>query len=151
MNKDGVLCAIDVNDFDQQVVDVAASFAKQFGVDLDLIHVSISPNPDKAAWPAFIGAPHEMIRDNRLFRKISTNVEGVEIRRHHLSGFPVEQLVDFVERNEPKLLVLGTHARSGIRRILGSIAAKVMRRVSCPVMVLRQKQNSQTYSDVRSA
>ena len=32
MNKNEIVCAIDVNDFDQQVVDLAATFAKQFDV-----------------------------------------------------------------------------------------------------------------------
>lgn len=148
MKENTVLCAIDINDYDQDVVDLAASFAKQFDVDLDLIHVTISPDPAKTAWPAYVGAPNELVRDNRLFRMVSTKVEGVELHLHHLSGMPVPTIVEFVKSNKPRLLVLGTHARHGVSRILGSVATKILRRVSCPVMVYRQRQNSQTFEEL---
>lgn len=148
MKKNGVLCAVDVHDYDQQVIDLAASFAKRFGVDLDLIHVTLSPDPTKAAWPAYVGAPDELARGNRLLRQLATSVKGVSIHRHHLSGLPVSKVVDFVKKNEPRLLVLGTHGRQGFHRIVGSSAAQIMRRVSCPVMIYRQRKNSQTFSQL---
>lgn len=151
MNKNEIVCAIDVNDFDQQVVDLAATFAKQFNVKLNLLHVTLFPDPTNAAWPAYIGAPNELIRDNRLLREIHTEVEGVEIVRHHLSGFPVEKILGFVERNPPEMLVLGTHAHQGIKRFLGGIASKILRLANCPVMVLRMGQNSQKLSRTQTA
>lgn len=144
MINNSVLCAIDANDYDQQVIDLAATFARHFGTKLDLVHVTLAPDPGKLKWPALVGAPSELIRDNRRLQRIGSNVEGVDVRRHHLSGFPVEQIVDFVQQNQPKLLVLGTHARKGIRRLFGSIASQIMRRVSCPVLIYRQTQKSQT-------
>ena len=141
MAQRSVLCAIDVNDFDQVVIDLAAEFALQFGVGLDLVHVTTMPDPAKLAWPAYVGAPNELIRDNRLFREVKPTVSGVDFARHHLSGFPVSKVVEFVEEHKPLLLVLGTHSRRGIGRILGSTAAKIMRRVCCPVMVYRQRNS----------
>lgn len=143
MKKNGIICAIDVNDFDQDVIDLAANFAKQFSVDLDLIHVTLSLDPTKAAWPGYLGSPDELIRDNKLFEQIDTSIKNVVVHRHHVSGSPVEKIVNFVDRNEPRLLILGTRARRGLSRILGSVAMKIMRKVSCPVMVLRQKQSGQ--------
>ena len=150
MNEGNVLCAIDVNDFDQNVVDVAARFASQFGVDLELIHVTLVPDPMKAAWPAYTGDSNEIAKDNQRLREIGTTIPGVEIHRHQLSGMPVEKLVAFTNRNQPQLLVLGTHARRGIKRMLGSVAMKIMRRVECPVVVLRQRKNSQDFSDMKA-
>ncbi len=142
-DEKGVLCAIDVHDYDQQVIDLAACYAKQFAVDLDLIHVTISPDPAKAAWPGYVGAPDELIRDEHLLQELATTIGGVKVQRHHTSGFPVQKVLDFAETHHPQLLVLGTHARTGVNRVLGSIAARIMRKASCPVMVLRQRQNSQ--------
>ena len=61
MNENGVICAIDVNNYDQDVVDLAASFAKQFEVDLDLLHITLFPDPSNAAWPGYLGSPNTMI------------------------------------------------------------------------------------------
>ncbi len=142
MENDGVLCAIDVNEFDQSVVDLAAEFAKHFGVPLHLLHITRFPDPSNAAWPAYLGSPNAVIQDNRKLRKIKPMVDGVELIRHHLSGMPTERILDFAGRNGARLLVLGTHGRKGIRRIFGSVATKILRQANCPVMILRQKQSN---------
>jgi nucleotide-binding universal stress UspA family protein len=35
------------------------------------------------------------------------------------------------------LIVMGTHGRTGIARLLGSVAEKVVRRAQCPVLTIR--------------
>lgn len=150
MKKNGVICAIDVNDFDQEVVDLAAAFAKQFDVVLDLLHVTLFPDPSKAAWPAGLGPSSQFIQDNRLLNAIETNVDGVSLSPHHLSGLPTEKILGFADRNQPRLLVMGTHGRRGLQRIFGSTASKVLRNANCPVMVLRQRMNSQDFADLQS-
>lgn len=138
----GVLCAIDVNDYDQNTVDVAAFFAKQLSLPLDLLHVSLAPDPAKAMWPAYVGAIDLAAKDYRALEQIHTCVQGVQVIHHHLSGLPAEKIAGFANRNSPELLVMGTHARQGLKRVFGSVAAKVMRNVDCPVLVLRQGQGT---------
>lgn len=142
MKKNAVICAIDVYDFDQDIIDLAAAFARQFDVDLDVLYVSLFPDPANATWPGYLGPPGTFIQDNQLLRKIDTTVDGVAVHHHHLAGLPADKIINFVERNEPRLLVVGTHGRRGLNRLLGSVATKVLRNAKCPVMVLRQKQNS---------
>lgn len=151
MKPNGVICAIDVNNYDQDVIDLAATFAGIFNVDLDLLHVSLYPDPKTAAWPAYLGSPNVIIQDNRRLKQINSNVKNAVVHRHHLSGMPWEKILEFVERNNPRLLILGTHGRRGLKRILGSVANKVMRHAKCPVMVLRQHQNSQTFDDAKTS
>lgn len=149
MKPDEILCCIDVNDFDQEVIDVAATFARQAGKDLHLLHITLSPDPAGAAWPAYVGSPNFVVEDNLRLKKVDTNVAGVQVARHHLSGLPTEKILDFVERNMPRLLVLGTHGRRGLSRLLGSTAAAVLRKVPCPVLIVRQRQRSEVTSKVR--
>lgn len=148
MKENGILCAIDVNDFDQDVVDLAATFAKLFDVDLDLLHVSLFPDPSNAAWPAYLGSPEAIIADHRRLRAIKTDVEDVDVHYHHISGLPTEQILKFAAQRPPRMLILGTHGRQGLSRILGSVASRVVRHAECPVMVLRQRQNSQQFADL---
>jgi universal stress protein A len=149
MKKSGVACAIDVNDFDQEVVDLAATFARLFGVDLNLLHVSLFPDPSNAAWPAYLGSPETVITDHRRLRAVKTSVEGVKLHYFHLSGIPTEQILKFAREHQPRMLILGTHGRQGLSRILGSVASRVVRHAECPVMVLRQRQNSQNFVDLQ--
>lgn len=54
-----------------------------------------------------------------------------------LAGNVVETIIDTAETADIDLLVLSTHGRSGLRRwFYGSVANKVLRGVSCPLLVI---------------
>jgi universal stress protein A len=145
--KNGIVCAIDVNEYDQSVVDLAATYAAHFGVDLDLLHVTMIPDPATAAWPAWVGSPNLLIRDHERLQLVRTGVAGVHIRRHQLSGLPAQEILEFADARQPRLLVLGTHGRHGLARLLGSVANTVLRHANCPVMILRQLSKKKTPDD----
>jgi nucleotide-binding universal stress UspA family protein len=53
-------------------------------------------------------------------------------------GTPADEIVKFADDKKADLLVVGTHGRSGIRRMLvGSVADSVVRRAPCPVLAVR--------------
>jgi nucleotide-binding universal stress UspA family protein len=55
-----------------------------------------------------------------------------------LEGEPVEAIVDGAERYLVDLIVIGSHGRRGLRRLLlGSVAEHVVRRSKVPVLVVR--------------
>jgi nucleotide-binding universal stress UspA family protein len=50
----------------------------------------------------------------------------------------VRAIVDYAERNEVDLIVVGTRGRSGFTKLLlGSVASGVVTYASCPVMVVK--------------
>ncbi len=54
------------------------------------------------------------------------------------TGMPSDNIIGFVEENGMDLVVMGTHGRSGINRVLfGSTASKVVRHSQCPVLTVR--------------
>lgn len=53
-------------------------------------------------------------------------------------GSPARSLVDYAEATHAGLIVMGTHGRTGLRRMaMGSVAADVIRNAPCPVLVER--------------
>lgn len=55
-------------------------------------------------------------------------------------GQPAEQIVALAEEIDADLIVLGTHSRKGLKRVvLGSVAEAVMRRAPCGVYVIRPR------------
>lgn len=53
-------------------------------------------------------------------------------------GSPARVIVNYAEDNDVDLIVMGSHGRSGVSRILlGSVAETVVRRAPCPVTVVR--------------
>ncbi len=59
---------------------------------------------------------------------------------HHvlLEGDPASEIVRYAEEQVVDLIVMGTHGRSGLERLLmGSVAEKVMREAPCSVLVVK--------------
>ena len=59
---------------------------------------------------------------------------------HHLTRFgdPGHQIAQYAEEAKADLIVLPSHGRSGLQRLLiGSVAERVVRHAPCPVLVVR--------------
>lgn len=57
-----------------------------------------------------------------------------------LVGEPAREIVHYAFTAAADAIVLGTHGRSGFKRLfMGSVAEAVLRTASCPVMVVREK------------
>jgi nucleotide-binding universal stress UspA family protein len=55
-----------------------------------------------------------------------------------LFGDPGHEITDYAERVEADLIVMPSHGRTGLSRLLiGSVAERVIRLAHCPVLVLR--------------
>ncbi len=53
------------------------------------------------------------------------------------SGKPAEEIIDYVEKNGPDLVVMSSHGRSGVSRwYLGSVADKMVRSAPVPVLLV---------------
>jgi nucleotide-binding universal stress UspA family protein len=62
---------------------------------------------------------------------------GVPVEEHVTAGEPARAIRKFVEDNDIDLVVMGSHGRSGLSRVvLGSVAEKVLRRTRLPVLVV---------------
>jgi nucleotide-binding universal stress UspA family protein len=63
----------------------------------------------------------------------------VQCERRLLMGDPATEIVALAEEENVDLIVMGTHGRTGIKRLLmGSVAEAVVRRASCPVFTYKQ-------------
>ena len=52
--------------------------------------------------------------------------------------YPSEAVLEAARKSAPDLIVLGTHGRSALDRVvLGSVAEHIVREASCPVVTVR--------------
>ncbi|EMA40858.1 universal stress protein [Halobiforma nitratireducens] len=97
---------------------------------------------------AGISLAKEALRDER--EKASTDLEehvaeldaadGVEYRTEIAVGNPAREVVEFAENedNEIEHILVGSHGRKGMSRVLlGSVAETIVRRAPVPVTVVR--------------
>ncbi len=65
---------------------------------------------------------------------------GVRTRTLLVEGVPAESLVRAARSKHADVLVVGTHGRTGLRRLLlGSVAARVVAIARCPVLTVRAR------------
>ena len=64
------------------------------------------------------------------------------VTRAVTQGRPFVEIVRYAKQKEIDLIVLGTHGRGAISHmLLGSVAEQVVRKASCPVLVVRDEEH----------
>jgi len=67
---------------------------------------------------------------------------GVEAVTEVSVGSPHEQITDYAEAVDADLIVMGTHGRTGLDRVLlGSVTERVVRAAPCPVLTVRAAES----------
>ena len=133
-----ILLATDLSEVSEKALLYAQGLAGRFGARVHTIHVSgpdsyqlLEPEPLAITFHELGEAaqrPTEVVK--ALFRGLPTQIS---LRQ----GGIWDVINDVIERNEIDLLVLGTHGRTGIPKLLqGSVAEQVFRSVSCPVLTV---------------
>jgi hypothetical protein len=70
--------------------------------------------------------------------KEAAQKEGVSVRAFVLSGRPADAIIETAQEKKADLIVLGSHGRTGVERLLmGSVAERVIVLASCPVLVVK--------------
>jgi len=69
--------------------------------------------------------------------QISSRLEGIPLRSYVRHGKVWENLAVIAQENHIDLIVVGTHGRTGLGKILlGSVAENILRHASCPVLTV---------------
>ncbi len=69
---------------------------------------------------------------------VAENFTGVEARGQVLIGYAAEEILNRAHDEKADIIVMGTHGRKGIDRILfGSVAEKVVKNADMPVLTVR--------------
>ena len=73
---------------------------------------------------------------------------GVDTVTELREGDPARTILDYAEEIEADLVVAGTHGRSGVeRRVIGSVAERLVRHATCPVMTVRLPETDETVEE----
>lgn len=150
-----VLAAIDLHKGSKLVMSRALDHAADCGAELHLAYIT-EPNIANVKPPEDMDAPEltgtdmhkcaEFIAHRREdFEKNNPGRKAPEVKVHHDTGDPAEKIVEIATEIDADMVILGTHGRTGIKRLLiGSVAEKVVRLSGCSVLVVREKKHGDT-------
>ena len=138
MNVKNILCPVDFSAGSEAAVAHATSLAKEHDAELHLVYSYEEPLAYADGAYAGVTVAGEMDRDKR--RLLDVVPKGYKRYRHEfLMGSPAPTLLDYVNKNDIDMIVMGTHGRTGLGRLLmGSVAEAVVRKAPCPVLTVKK-------------
>ncbi len=82
----------------------------------------------------------------------SFSLDGLDLRQKQTEAdAPGEAIASYVDQHEVDLVVMGTHGRRGLQRLLiGSVTEEVLRTVPCPVLTVRGGEDQSSAWNVRN-
>jgi universal stress protein A len=93
------------------------------------------------ATPDWVLNEEELVKNAEQSLKTLQQEHGIpDAERLVLSGSPKHEIVRFAEEQNVDLIVIGSHGRHGIGRLLGSTAYPVLHHASCDVLAVRIKE-----------
>jgi universal stress protein A len=146
-----IVCATDFSDTAEAAWAVACGLAAVHRAELTLVHVfpDLPPSPDVAV-PSVMEVWEEQRRwvSQELERRVADAVaRGLRSRAVLKMGPAAAGLVEAVNEVGGDLVVVGTHGRTGLERVLlGSVAEQVVRAAPCAVLTVkpRAREGAQT-------
>jgi len=150
MNSDiyrKIMVATDGSEPVKKAVDTAIEIARLGGAKLYAVYVvesgglSIS-HPKDVGWDKAM-KEHLTAEGEEATAYVETagKAANVEVESVILEGNPAHEIVEFAEKNDLDLIVMGTHGRTGVQKfLLGSVAQNVVRHSGKAVLVVRETE-----------
>jgi nucleotide-binding universal stress UspA family protein len=150
MNIRQILVPTDFSDCSNEALKYASNLASDTGARICIVHVDEFLDAAVPAIPSVEGgylveAAWDTKRQEDVkakLAKVVPTVSNVKYDQHYLMGSPQNEILQIANEQGVDLIVMGSHGRTGISRLLmGSVAEAVMRRANCPVLVVKRPMN----------
>lgn len=140
-----ILAAIDFSQHSPGVVIPARELASIYHASVDFLHIVPEPNfpvfyEFSAGSEVYANITQLRERAQEALEELVRETPGadVELACHVRHGEPAGEILRFAEERHSDLLVVATHGLTGLSHLLlGSVAEKVLRQATCPVLVVR--------------
>ncbi|HNR09187.1 MAG TPA: universal stress protein [Saprospiraceae bacterium] len=146
-----ILCPVDFSDMSEETLEIAIQLAEKYAAAFHIIYVLPRPNfydwtltgmsnivlddwfeKTKKDVDKKIKAMVEMIRADHPFVEVTSEISD--------KMDPAEGILESAKNTKAELIIMGSHGRKGLNRILmGSVAESVLRHAPCGVMIYKSK------------
>ena len=143
MNAKKILFPTDYSHLSDAALQHATTLARESNATLLIAHIE-EPPIAYGGGEMYYGIP-DPDRDEvqRMLAAVKPTDSSVAVQYHLLSGDPAKEIVRLANDENVDMIIMGTHGRTGIGRMLmGSVAESVVRHAKCPVLTF--KSNSST-------
>jgi nucleotide-binding universal stress UspA family protein len=138
-----ILMATDFGSESAVALRSCAALARSVGASIHLLHVVKDPIL-AAGSPELYGLHCSELRDDlvkyaeRTLAALAASFPDITITTEVVIGYPAETIANRAEDLDANLIVMGTHGRGTLARVLlGSVAQRVVATARCPVLTVR--------------
>jgi len=146
-----ILAPTDLSTFSVKGFVYAANLAQALGAQVIVCHVVRTEEfvgharlLEKAISPSKVDEQLDQLRDSHrhllhefIKRHLPPSTKDVVIKEIVEMGEPDDLIVNWANDNAIDVIVISTHGRSGLpRMILGSVTEKILRKARCPVLAI---------------
>jgi len=139
-----ILVPTDFSPAAKQALSHACDLAEKYEAALHILHVVLEPFPIAGADAALI-RPNESVA--HLIQKaeldLAANTKDLRLASgcrpvcSVVVGYPIEEILKYATNSQIDLIALGTHGHRGLSHLLlGSVAEKLVRMATCPVLTV---------------
>jgi nucleotide-binding universal stress UspA family protein len=143
MNIRSILFPTDFSECAEHAFQQAAYLADQYGAALHVLHVRETRKPDLV--------PRIQLSEEEILEQLQGSIQDAPLLRDepHVRLIRSEVrrvsasvgILEYADEHRIDLIVMGTHGRHGVSRLLvGSVAEEVVRLATCPVLTVRHDQ-----------
>ena len=138
-----ILVAVDLSAQSSTVADYAVCLAKSLNAEVMAIYIAPSLSQyvgfhvPASSIENFVG---EVVNgaEKSMEEFVKEKFDGLKAKGKVVSGYAAEEIIEQAQEYGADLIVMGTHGRVGLDRILfGSVAEKVVKTSSIPVLTVR--------------
>jgi nucleotide-binding universal stress UspA family protein len=139
-----ILCATDFSDFSNHTISYGVALAKEFEAKLFVSHVidlsSVAIYGEFQLDP--VGQQNRIMEDADAQLKKLAGGQAISWEPLITVGKPADEISRAVEEKDIDLVITATRGRSGLKRIiLGSVTERLMRTLSCPLLVVNSPEH----------
>ncbi len=138
-----ILVAVDFSDHSKYIAEYARLMATKLGASLVVVYAA----PSLSQYVGFHVPPNsiesfvgEIVSgaEKSMDAYIAENFAGLQAAGKVVTGYAAEEILSLADAENADMIIMGTHGRKGIDRILfGSVAEKVVKGADMPVLTVR--------------
>jgi nucleotide-binding universal stress UspA family protein len=140
-----ILVPVDFSEWSETALAQAEAIARAQNARLLIVHVH---EPTAVYTDMGVGAfPVETNREalQGMLEEVRPSDPRIEFEYRLLEGMPAEEIVRLAKEEQVSMIVISTHGRRGIGRMLmGSVAESVVRRATVPVLTVKASAQPMT-------
>lgn len=147
MQIDRILFPTDFSEGSKITAQYAADLATKYAARVYIMHIIYDVARDSGLYGSRLN--FESIYDDvrksaqaELDRRVEKSFKDIaQVETVLKVGVPFEDIITFSQEADIDLIVIGSHGRKGIDRVLfGSTVQRVLRRAKCAVLTVREQQ-----------